>query len=170
MDEGKNVQFSGSDLTDEEMQRLLVAIQESPGFTGYRIEELCGHNAGGKVVVLRLNGSLCGLVAYRFFGKNWAEITTLIVLPEFRGHGYGKLLWQRALENLADKNLFAMAINSLVKKKFALKTGFVKKSFLQLPLVVQTFLIFQRVKLYKILQLLGKRNVKLKDLEFFVMY
>lgn len=160
-------EFSGSDLTENEITELVTAIKESPGFTDYTIEELREYNESNKVIGLRSSGEICGIAAYELIDDEWAEITTMIVLPKHRGKGLGKKLWQKTLGKLSGRNIFAVAFNPITKNSLALKTGFKKKRFWQLPFAVQFFFVVQRFRMHKIIGFLTKKHIKLAELDFF---
>lgn len=159
--------FSNSDLTESEIEELVAAIKASPGFTNYSIEELREYNRSKKLIGLRSSGEICGIATYEHIDEEWAEISTIMVLPKYQGKGLGKKLWQKALKKLSGKNIFAMAYNPVTKYGLALKTGFQKKRFWQLPFVVQFFFLFQRFRMHKIIGFLTKKHIKLANLDFF---
>ncbi len=115
-------------LSDEEVSVLVREMKVSPGFANYSEKELRAYDKR-QLICLRQNGQLCGIAAYKLFGRDWAEFTTIIILPEFRSRGLGKQLWQTMLEKLAEKNVLVISANSLVKNKLALADGFVSQSF-----------------------------------------
>ncbi len=159
---------SDASLTEGEITELVTAIKASSGFTDYTVDELREYNENNKVIGLRSSGEICGIATYEFIDEEWAEITTMIVLPKHQGKGFGKKLWRKVVEKLSSRNIFAVAFNPITKNSLALKTGFQKKRFWQLPFVVQIFFVFQRFRLHKIIGFFSKKHLKLEELDFFI--
>lgn len=159
--------FSDSDLTESEIKELVAAIKQSPGFTDYTIEELREYNQNKKVIGLRTSGEICGIATVEHIDEEWAEISTIIVMPKYQGRGLGKKLWQKAIKRLSGKNICAIAFNPITKYGLALKTGFKKRRFFQLPFVIQFFFVVQRFRLHKIIGFFSKKGLRLANLDFF---
>lgn len=159
--------FSNSDLTESEIKELVAAIKESPGFTDYTVEELREYNQKNKVIGLRCSGEICGIATVEHIDEEWAEISTIIVLPKHQGKGLGKKLWHKALKKLSGKNVFAMAFNPVTKYGLALKTGFKRRRFFQLPFALQFFFVVQRFRLHKVIGFFTKKGLRLANLDFF---
>lgn len=161
-------ELSETNLTEGEITEIVTAIKASSGFTDYTVDELRQYNENHKVIGLRSSGEICGVATYEFIDEEWAEITTMIVLPKYQGKGFGKKLWQKVVDKLSSRNIFAVAFNPITKNSLALKTGFQKKRFWQLPFVVQFFFAVQRFRLHKILGFFSKKELKLGELDFFI--
>ena len=87
---------------------------------------------GKSVVYLMFDGAKpIGHVEYESKGDDSVEITGFVILPEYRGKGLGKILFERAMEDLKEtKTVFLMTHpeNSVALQVY-LSTGFIIKEW-----------------------------------------
>ena len=77
-----------------------------------------------------------------FFLKDWVKIGPLVILKKFQGKGYGGQLLKQVVDENRDKNLFIASSNKVVEK-MALRLGFTRKKYFDLPISIKLFLLKQ---------------------------
>ena len=80
-------------LTHAEAVRLHQALKDTPNILGYTVRELTGFLDVYAAEVDREFAGACFSVDLR---QGWTEIAALCVLPEWRGRGIGKALFEAA--------------------------------------------------------------------------
>ena len=133
-------------LTDYEIDKLICDIKFYPDLTYVsknhwkRIKTL---------LVLEEEHQFAGVCAvYEFRG--WIKIGPLVLLNDFHGKGYGKLLVSKVLNSYHDKNIFAASTNPIVKS-LLLKLHFANiDSFMSIPFEVKLFLFKQMIEYFNI--------------------
>jgi len=160
--------ISSQPLTQPELKEICREINGSEFFAGYSEAELARFNASDQLVCLRENRKLIGIAALKTFGADWAELAIIIVLPKYRGQGYGRRLWQAILRTLETKNVVMISANPIVKKRLAQTTGFAPRHWHRLPAPVMRYLIFQKPWWQNLRSLSGQNKVRWSDWQIFV--
>jgi len=86
-------------LTQSEAVLVHLALKDTPNILGYTVRELTRLS---DVYAAEEDGQFAGVCFSVDLRQNWTEIAALCVLPEFRGRGIGRALfdaaWERAQE------------------------------------------------------------------------
>lgn len=80
----------------EELDACLQPLYRQESRHGYSVEKLIRLNVA--FFVLRTDGNLAGCGGVQFFGTEYAELKRMYVRPQYRGHGFGKLLLNHLAE------------------------------------------------------------------------
>lgn len=153
-----------------EIDKLIVGINNSPGFNNFIQKELQQYSQNNELRSLRLKTKLVGITAINQINQQWAELAVFFVFKQYRGRGLGKTLWDNTLDSISQKNLFLVTANRRVKR-LAREYGFNRKKFYELPLVVLKHFAVKRLKHRKISGFIKKiknKQVKFGDFVFYV--
>lgn len=134
-------------LTKKEAQILTDEVKNTPNIVAVPMERW---NKFDKVFVSENDGEMSGVCAIEFFGKDWAEIADFVVLPEFRGRGIGRKLYDLAFKYLKDenKNIYIVSRNPVVIRMMR-KSGFrLLDNFGRLPSTVKNHTVKKVLHLY----------------------
>ena len=82
-------------LTQAEAVQVHRALKDTPNILGYTVRELTRLS---DVYVAAQDGRFAGVCFSADLRQNWTEIAALCVLPDFRGRGIGRALFQAAWE------------------------------------------------------------------------
>ena len=80
-------------LTAAEARQVHHALKETPNILGYTVRELTRFS---DVYVAEVEQEFAGVCISKNLAQNWTETAALCVLPEFRGCGIGRALFQAA--------------------------------------------------------------------------
>ncbi len=100
-------------LTRSEAVRVHAALQETPNILGYTVRELLRLP---DVWVAECEDCFAGLCFSVDLAHDWTEIAVLLVLPEFRGMGFGLTLFEAAWERAVSRrrHLYILSRNPQV--------------------------------------------------------
>lgn len=103
-------------VTASEAELLVKEISLSPEITGYSVKEWMRFE---NVLIAEDNtGQMVGVCLSYDFSSNWAFISVLYVLEEFRGKGIGKKLFHQTCQDILSRgrNIYTSSRNPIVIK------------------------------------------------------
>ncbi|MGI4787573.1 MAG: GNAT family N-acetyltransferase [Janthinobacterium lividum] len=100
-------------LTRGEAVRLHEELKTTPNILGYTVREL---ERLLDVHVAEVNGDFAGVCFCVDLSQNWTEVAALYVLPEFRGAGVGKMLFDKVWKcvQARQRHVYILSRNSQV--------------------------------------------------------
>lgn len=102
-------------LTEAEARLLHQELKNTPYILGYTVREL---QSLQEVWVAEDAGELAGVCVSVDLAGNWTEISFLLVLPAFRGQGYGRDLFREAWQQARyrQRHVYVLSRNPTVLK------------------------------------------------------
>ena len=139
-------------LSEKEINHLQDEVKNTPNIVGFSSKEW---HTLGKVFVAKVKNELAGICVDKVLNSRWSEISMLLVLEKFRGHGIGKKLFELSFDHASKKNrnIYIVSRNPAVIKMFKRKGFEVFGSNFVLPITIQwqnckLILNFFRIKEY----------------------
>lgn len=124
-------------LREDEIELL---IEESRKFPDLGLIKRKLWNEFDSIYVVTKNNKLVGICSITSL-KKWIKIGPLIVIEQFQGRSYGKLLLTRVVEDHKNKNIYIGSSNEAVWK-MAKELNFQERNgFINLPNVIKTYLV-----------------------------
>jgi amino-acid N-acetyltransferase len=83
------------------------------------------NNIGVQLLEVRSKKAIIGYFGYELYG-NYALFRSMVVAPEFRKMGYGKLIWHEAKEKLINEHIDKVFLLTNTASAFFRSQGFVE--------------------------------------------
>lgn len=142
-------------LSQKEAEILTAEVRNTPNIVAVPVEKWTRFD---KIFVSEDENGMNGVCIVDFFGIDWAEIADFIVLPEHRGKGIGRILYDQAFEYLKNnhKNIFIVSRNPVVIKMMEKSNFIISTSFGRLPSPIKNHSIKKSLHLKVFLEFIRK--------------
>jgi hypothetical protein len=127
----KRARITQRNLSRDEAILISDAIKLTPNITGYRPSELTKLTS---VLIAENDRDFIGVLAY-VEGESYIDLKLFIILEKFRDKGYGAQLFNSFMDSFkpSGKPIYSVTKNPAVIHLLK-ESGFVKTSFIRLPL------------------------------------
>lgn len=133
-----HIDISRRQLTEKEAEMLINDVVYYPDLVYVKKSRFISLK---NPYVLEEDGQFVGICGIYRIKDNWVKLGPLVFLHKYHGKGFGKLLLNKIVADLKDKNIFITSSNIAVQKIIE-KLEFRKvNGYLKLPFAVQLFLI-----------------------------
>jgi GNAT superfamily N-acetyltransferase len=146
-------------LQAREAVRLSVALRETPNILGYLPQELLRF-PDALVVTKQPENGFAGVCLTKKLPQNWVDIAVIYVFPEYRTHGIGTALFQRALRDLRAQQKRVLCVSredSVLRLMREEKMRFIHSW--QIPFLLQMAYSRHYLSLYRLGEAIRKQAV-----------
>lgn len=135
------VEYRHRPLTRPEAEALHRELKTTPNILGYTVRELV-RARDVWVATAGADGAFAGVMLSLDMPLGWTELAALYVLPEYRGRGIARELFDRAWERGASRrrHLYALSRNKQVQEMMRRRGMVLDGALWRAPLAVHLFM------------------------------
>ena len=137
---------------EKDLDIILKELSESDNILRYSKREWLSLN---NIFYGYIENQIVGAGTVKKINNEWFELATVIILKEFRNHGYGEQIFEHYYSLFKDKKLYASTRNPKTQS-WLIEKGFKEIKFFSLPKEILLYLLKNKIKFHKLKDLIFK--------------